>query len=135
MKAVFLDKGDGLVEHHPLNAEPRRIRLAGGAGIALRLLASLDYRLFVVSNQSGIAHGCFGEDAMPPIADRLADLLFREHLSLEGFYYCPPPSARLHRGPCQTLPLPQTLPRPAAARGARARDRPARVLDDRRRPA
>ena len=26
---------------------------------------------------------------MGPVADRLADLLFRENLSLDGFYYCP----------------------------------------------
>jgi D,D-heptose 1,7-bisphosphate phosphatase len=89
MKAIFLDKDGTLVDDLPYNVEPRRIRLVSGAGVALRLLAGLDYRLFVVSNQSGIAHGCFDEDAMGPVADRLADLLFRENLALDGFYYCP----------------------------------------------
>jgi len=89
MKAIFLDKDGTLVDDFPFNVEPRRIRLVSGAGPALRLLAGLDYRLFVVSNQSGIAHGCFGEDAMGPVADRLTDLMFREQLSLDGFYYCP----------------------------------------------
>jgi len=89
MKAIFLDKDGTLVDNHPYNVEPRRIRLTSGAGPALRLLSGLDYRLFVVSNQSGIAHGCFSEDAMGPIADRLSDLLFREQLALDGFYYCP----------------------------------------------
>ena len=89
MKAIFLDQEGTLVDDIPFNAEPRRIRLVSGAGAALRLLAGLDYRLFVVANQSGIAHGCFGEDAMGPISDRLGDLLFRERLSLDGYYYCP----------------------------------------------
>ena len=89
MKAIFLDKDGTLVDDLPYNVEPRRIRLVSGAGAALRLLARLDYRFFVVTNQSGIAHGCFGEEAMGPVADRLADLLFRENLSLDGFYYCP----------------------------------------------
>jgi D-glycero-D-manno-heptose 1,7-bisphosphate phosphatase len=65
MKAIFLDKDGTLIDDFPFNVEPRRIRLVSGAGPALRLLAGLDYRLFVVSNQSGIA------------------------LSLDGFYYCP----------------------------------------------
>jgi D-glycero-D-manno-heptose 1,7-bisphosphate phosphatase len=55
----------------------------------MRLLARLDYRFFVVTNQAGIAHGRFGEDAMQAVGDRLADLMFREELSLDGFYYCP----------------------------------------------
>jgi D-glycero-D-manno-heptose 1,7-bisphosphate phosphatase len=89
MKAIFLDKDGTLVDDIPFNVEPRHITLCGGAGAALRLLARLDYRFFVISNQSGIAHGHFGEDAMTAVSDRVADLLFREHLSLEGFYYCP----------------------------------------------
>lgn len=89
VKAIFFDSDGTLVDDVPFNAEPRHIRLVSGAGAALRLLAGLDYRLFVVCNQSGIAHGCFGEEAMQPVADRLADLLFREQLVLDGFYYCP----------------------------------------------
>ena len=89
MKAIFLDKDGTLIDNVPYNVEPRRIRLSSGAGPALRLLARLDYRFFVVSNQAGIALGRFREDAMDAVSDRLADLLFRENLSLDGFYYCP----------------------------------------------
>ena len=89
MKAIFLDKDGALVDNLPHNVEPRRIRLSSGAAPALRLLARLDYRFFVVSNQAGIAQGRFPEDAMPAVSDRLTDLLFRENLSLDGFYYCP----------------------------------------------
>lgn len=89
MKAIFLDKDGTLADEAPAGAEPRRITLCSGAGAALRLLARLDYRFFIVSNQDGIAHGHLGEAAMDGIERRLADLLFREQLSLEGFYYCP----------------------------------------------
>lgn len=89
MKAVFLDKDGTLVDNIHYNAEPRRMTLCSGAGAALRLLSRLDYRLFVVSNQDGIARGKFAEDAMEAVRNRLADLLFRENLALDGFYYCP----------------------------------------------
>ena len=89
MKAIFLDKDGTLVDNVPYNVEPRRIQLSSGAGPALRLLARLDYRFIVVSNQAGIALGRFPEEAMGAVGDRLADLLFRENLSLDGFYYCP----------------------------------------------
>jgi D-glycero-D-manno-heptose 1,7-bisphosphate phosphatase len=89
IKAIFLDKDGTLVENVPYNVEPRQVTLASGAGPALRLLARLDYRFYVVSNQDGIALGRFGEEAMERVQDRLSDLLFRENLYLDGFYYCP----------------------------------------------
>ncbi|HWJ93800.1 MAG TPA: HAD family hydrolase [Telluria sp.] len=89
VKAIFLDKDGTLVEDIPYNVEPRRVTLSCGAGAALRLLSRLDYRFFVVSNQDGIAHGRFSEEAMDGVHDRLSDLLFRESVSLDGFYYCP----------------------------------------------
>lgn len=89
MKAIFLDKDGTLVDDLPYNVAPWRITLCSGAGAALRLLSRLDYRLFVVTNQAGIAFGRFGEAAMETVHDRLQDLLFREQLTLDGFYYCP----------------------------------------------
>jgi D-glycero-D-manno-heptose 1,7-bisphosphate phosphatase len=89
IKAIFLDKDGTLVDDIPYNADPRRMTLCSGAGPALRLLARLDYRFFVVSNQDGVALGKFGEADLATIEHRLTDLLFREQLCLDGFYYCP----------------------------------------------
>ena len=89
MKAIFLDKNGALVDDLGEHAPPRRLLLRSGAGAALRLLAQLDYRFVVVSDQAGIAHGQVNEQAMDPVAYRLSDLLFRERLDLEGFYFCP----------------------------------------------
>ncbi|PIL40705.1 HAD family hydrolase [Massilia psychrophila] len=89
MKAVFLDKDDTLVDDNPCNVEPRCITLCSAAGPALRLLARLNYRLVVVGDQAAIAHGQVDEVAMASIADRLGDLMFRERVALDAFYYCP----------------------------------------------
>lgn len=88
-KAIFLDKDGTLIDDLPYNTDPRLISLCSGAGSALRLLARLDYRFFVVSNQDGVAHGHFPEADLGAVSARLTDLLFRERLSLDGFYYCP----------------------------------------------
>lgn len=89
MKAIFLDKDGTLIDDLPYNVEQRRITLCAGAGAALRMLARLDYRFFVVTNQDGVAHGYFDEEDVRGVGDRLADLMFREHVSLDGYYYCP----------------------------------------------
>ena len=89
MKAIFLDKDGTLVDDQPCNAQPQRLTLCSGAGAALRLLSRLDYRLFVVTNQAGIAFGRYREAAMDAVQGRLRDLLAREQLTLDGVYYCP----------------------------------------------
>ncbi|WP_370663410.1 D-glycero-alpha-D-manno-heptose-1,7-bisphosphate 7-phosphatase [Massilia rhizosphaerae] len=89
MKAVFLDKDGTLVDDLPHNVEPERIVLCRGAGPALRLLMRLGYRLFVVTNQPGIAFGRFAAAAMDAVSTRLGELLLREQLTLDGFYFCP----------------------------------------------
>jgi D-glycero-D-manno-heptose 1,7-bisphosphate phosphatase len=86
--AVFLDKDGTLVEDVPYNVDPERIRLAPGAATALRLLHQAGFRLLVVSNQSGIARGCFREEALAAVAARLRRLLVDCAAPLAGFYYC-----------------------------------------------
>ena len=88
-RAVFLDKDGTLVEDIPFNVDPCKIRLTPGAGAALAELHAAGFLLIVVTNQSGIAHGLFAEDALRPVASHIAELLAVEGAVLAGFYYCP----------------------------------------------
>lgn len=85
VRAVFFDKDGTLVENVPYNADPERISLAEGAADAVRRLAGEGYRIFVVSNQPGVALGHFAEGDLRAVERRLRELL--PHL--DGFYYCP----------------------------------------------
>jgi histidinol-phosphate phosphatase family protein len=87
--AIFLDKDGTLVEDVPYNVDPARIRLAPGAGSGLRRLRDAAYRLFVVSNQSGVARGFFPESALVEVEAELRRLLAELGVALDGFYYCP----------------------------------------------
>ncbi len=87
--AVFLDKDGSLIEDVPYNVDPALIRLTAGAGEALRKLQDAGYRLIVVSNQSGVARGLFGEDALRPVEAHLNAMLAEYGVALDGFYYCP----------------------------------------------
>lgn len=87
--AVFLDKDGTLVENVPFNVDVARIRLVPGAGDALRRLAAAGWRLVVVTNQSGIARGLFGEEDLAPVRAHLAAEAGAHGAALDGFYYCP----------------------------------------------
>lgn len=87
-RAVFLDKDGTLLKDVPYNVEPRLMRLADRAQEALRLLAPR-FKLIVVSNQSGVAHGYFVESALTGVERQLRKLLEACGVELDGFYYCP----------------------------------------------
>jgi histidinol-phosphate phosphatase family protein len=89
MQAIFLDKDGTLVENVPYNIDPYLVRLAAGAGPALRLLRQQSFALYVVSNQGGIARGLFSEQDLDPAWQRLRQLAREEGVVLDGFIYCP----------------------------------------------
>jgi len=86
---VFMDKDGTLIEDVPYNVDPRRVRLANGAGEAIRLLSGAGYRLVVVTNQSGIARGYFTETELREVESHLVGELTALGASLDGFYFCP----------------------------------------------
>lgn len=84
-KAVFIDKDGTLVENVPYNVDPARLVLTRGAADACRTLARQGYRLFVVSNQPGIALGKFTTADLEAVFEELELQL----PSIDGFYFCP----------------------------------------------
>jgi D-glycero-D-manno-heptose 1,7-bisphosphate phosphatase len=95
-KAIFLDKDGTLIPDIPFNADPAKITLSDDSVNGLSLLQEAGYELFVVTNQSGIAHGYFHHKDLWKIEKKLSDLLQVHGISLSGFYYCPhDPKAKL----------------------------------------
>jgi histidinol-phosphate phosphatase family protein len=89
MRAVFLDKDGTLLEDVPYNVRPELMRLAPNSAEGLRRLHAANYRLVVISNQSGVARGFFEEAALGPVERRLREMLAEVGVPLAGFYYCP----------------------------------------------
>lgn len=86
-KAVFIDKDGTLIHDVPYNVDPERIVLYTGAVRALRDLREHGYRLIIISNQAGVAHGYFEEQALDAVKERLRILL--GDVTIDGFYFCP----------------------------------------------
>ena len=87
--AVFLDKDGTLIENRPYDVEPSRMVFMTGAVAGLRALHRHGYRLIVISNQPGVAHGYFPEPALTQVRRHLSELLRDAGVMLSGFYYCP----------------------------------------------
>lgn len=88
-RAVFLDRDGTLILNQPYNADPSKIELLPGVPEALRILRDSGYQLVVVTNQSGVARGHFGEEALTAMHQHINDLLAPFGVGIDVYYYCP----------------------------------------------
>lgn len=87
--AAFIDRDGTIIEERHYLADPEGVRLLPGAADGLRRLAEGGYRLVVVTNQSGIGRGYFGEAEYRAVEARVAELLQVEGVSLAAVFHCP----------------------------------------------
>lgn len=87
--AVLFDKDGTLLDDVPYNVDPALMRFAPGAGDALALLAARGFRLFVISNQGGVALGRFPYDALAEMEAHLSRMFDACGVTLDGAYWCP----------------------------------------------
>ena len=86
---VLLDRDGTLIEEKNYLSDPKDVRLIKNAGIAISNLRSSDYKIFVVSNQSGIGRGYFSEDDLIKVHKKIDQLLSEYNTSIDGYYFCP----------------------------------------------
>jgi D-glycero-D-manno-heptose 1,7-bisphosphate phosphatase len=89
-KAVFLDR-DGVITQDPPHYAHRtdQLRLIPHSADAIRLLNENGFKVFIVSNQSGIARGYYPEKDTLSFNKELKKELLKKNASIDGIYYCP----------------------------------------------
>jgi len=88
-RAVFLDRDGTIVEDPGFLHEPEKVKLLPGAAAAIRRLNAVDYRVVIVTNQSGIARGRYTVDDYEAVQRRLGELLAAHGARIDGAYFCP----------------------------------------------
>ena len=88
--AVFLDR-DGVITEDPPHYAHRldQLRIIPGSGQAIQLLNAHNFRVFVISNQSGVARGYYREEDVKIFNDEMERLLAGEGAHIDAIYYCP----------------------------------------------
>jgi D-glycero-D-manno-heptose 1,7-bisphosphate phosphatase len=74
-KALFLDRDGTLMVDRNYLADPEGVELLDGAAEALRIARRLGYRLFLFTNQSGVARKLFTLEAVHAIHARMEALM------------------------------------------------------------
>lgn len=74
-KALFLDRDGTLILDKHYLADPAGVELIPGVAAALTRARSLGYKLFILTNQSGIGRGMYTLDDVHRCNDRMDELL------------------------------------------------------------
>ncbi len=87
--AVFLDRDGTLNEDTGYVHRWADFHWLSGAKAAIRRLNDAGVLVFVVTNQSGVARGLFGEDAVTALHEKMREDLRTVGAGIDDFRYCP----------------------------------------------
>ena len=104
--AVFLDRDGTLIVEKNYLRRPEDVVLLAGAAAGLKRLGDAGFRLFIVSNQSGVGRGYFTLADVGRVNEHLTRELARAGARLEKIYFAPEAPDQPSRG---RKPSPQFL--------------------------
>ncbi|GJQ20702.1 MAG: D,D-heptose 1,7-bisphosphate phosphatase [Bacteroidia bacterium] len=87
--ALFLDRDGTINVEAEYLSDPDRVELIPGSAEAIREANETGIRVFVITNQSGVARGLYTEADILAVHQRLEELLAARGAKLDALYYCP----------------------------------------------
>jgi D-glycero-D-manno-heptose 1,7-bisphosphate phosphatase len=91
MKVVFLDR-DGVVNKYPGDGDyvknVREFKLIPGALEGIRKLNDKGFKVFIVSNQAGVAKGIYSKRELDKITHTMLNTFKKNKAYVDGVFYC-----------------------------------------------
>ena len=86
---IFFDRDGTLNTEVDFLSRPEELQLIPHAAQAIREANEFGVRVFIITNQSGVARGLLTEADLAAVHKRLLTLLAREGARVDAVYYCP----------------------------------------------
>ena len=86
---VFFDRDGTINVDLDYLSDPEKLRLIPGAADAIKEANELGVRVFVITNQSGVARGLYTEQDVHTVHRRLQQVLRQAGARIDALFYCP----------------------------------------------
>ncbi len=86
---IFLDRDGTINQEVNFLSSPKELVLIPGSAEAIHEANQLGFKVFVVTNQSGIARGLLIKNELEDIHIELSRQLREYHAQIDAIYYCP----------------------------------------------
>jgi D-glycero-D-manno-heptose 1,7-bisphosphate phosphatase len=86
---IFFDRDGTLNTEVDFLSRPEELELIPRSARAIREANEFGVKVFIITNQSGIARSLFSEADLAAVHKRLLTLLAREGAHVDGIYFCP----------------------------------------------
>jgi D-glycero-D-manno-heptose 1,7-bisphosphate phosphatase len=87
--AIFLDRDGTIIEDRNYISRPEEVVFLFGSAVALQTLQAAGFKLFIVSNQSGVGRGYFSLADAERVNEHLRQELGRSGVRFEKIYIAP----------------------------------------------
>ena len=88
-KCIFLDRDGNINVEKEYLYKPEDFEFETGAKKAIKIFKELGYIIVVVTNQSGVARGYYGESDVEKLHEYINKELEEIGVKVDAFYYCP----------------------------------------------
>ena len=89
MKAAFLDRDGVINEDYGYVGSKEKFEFKEGIFELLRFLQKKGYKLFIVTNQSGIARGYYNEKEFHNLMEYMTNELKKRDIEITDYEFCP----------------------------------------------
>jgi len=90
-KVVFLDR-DGVINEYPGDTKyvtnHRQLKMLPGSAEGILKLKNKGFKIFVISNQAGVAKGIYSLKDLKNIDKKIINALKKHKTEVDGIYYC-----------------------------------------------
>lgn len=88
-KAIFLDRDGVINQEVQFVAKPEEFHILDNSIKALKLLMETDYKIIIITNQSGMGYGYYTEDDYQAVTNKMVKIFAEEGIVIDAIYHCP----------------------------------------------
>jgi histidinol-phosphate phosphatase family protein len=88
-RAVFLDRDGTVNKEVNYLSKIRQLDILPNSAKAIKLLNENNFKVIIITNQSGVAREYFSKETLEDINEHLKNELAKEGAQIDAIYYCP----------------------------------------------